>query len=169
MARAAQSLDTAAPGASATPSAGGARRGKIEIRRFIPDDLAQLRARGGKLPDLPGLADELAQAESWSGVVGGQVLAAAGLIRVWEGRATAWACFTCDIPGAAWPRMILFARQVLRQAPYRRIEAQVHAGFYPGHRLMRLLGFQIEGPAWAFNPDGSDAYHFARIAAAGRQ
>lgn len=51
----------------------------------------------------------------------------------------------------------------LQPEPYRRIEGTVRQDFGPGHRWMRLLGFEAEGAMRKREPDGADSVLYARI------
>lgn len=90
---------------------------------------------------------------------GETVLACAGVVEVWAGRALAWALIAED----AGRHMLGIHRAVsgfLMQAPYRRIEATVDEGFEAGHRWLRLMGFVLETPNGmrGFNPDGRGGF-----------
>jgi hypothetical protein len=93
----------------------------------------------------------------------GQVIVCAGCEERWDGCATAWALLSCD----AGQHMVGVVRAVKgfmqHVAPWRRVEAAVDVGFEPGERLMKLLGFECEGVAKAYRPDGADCTIWARI------
>lgn len=93
----------------------------------------------------------------------GQVVACAGFAERWENCATAWALIAED----AGRNMVGIVRAIrgflLHAAPWRRVEAAVDVGFGPGERLMELLGFECEGVARAYRPDGADCTIWARI------
>lgn len=75
-----------------------------------------------------------------------KTLACAGLIEVWPGRASAWALLSADIAGAGMLRMVRAIKREFDLQKFERIEAYVDHEFEPGHRLMRLLGFENETP-----------------------
>lgn len=135
----------------------------MQIVRFQPEHLAQLRARGSRIPDLPGLGDELARAKSFAGLVDGAAIAAGGLVEQWEGRALAWCCFTPGIRRADWGRIAAKARAELIACSYRRIEAHVNCDHAAGIRFVKRFGFKVECRAPKFGPDGSDHYLFALV------
>ncbi len=106
---------------------------------------------------VPGLA--------WSGVVGGTIVGAAGVLSLWPGRAQAWA-WLAAIPPRHWTAIVRRMRAVLDTAGaqgFHRIEATVLRDFGPGCRLVRLLGFETEGLMRAYAPDGRDAFLYARV------
>lgn len=92
----------------------------------------------------------------------GEVLACAGIIPMWHGRAIAWAL----VGAAAGHRMVELHRAAMRafdMHPVRRLETTVAAGFEQGHRWARLLGFTRECTMRAYAPDGSDCDLYARV------
>lgn len=139
------------------------------VTAFRPVHLARLRlqpAQAALSAEFlkPGYTDMLrAGGPCFTGMVDGQVIACAGVAEVWQGRALAWAL----VGEAAGRNMVALHRAVagfLMQAPYRRIEATVDAGFDAAHRWIKLLGFQCETPDGMrqYNPNGGDAFLYSR-------
>lgn len=91
----------------------------------------------------------------------GATIACGGCVERWENVAQAWMLVAADAGPHLLP-MLRAVRGFLAQARWRRIEAA--ATFSQGRRMLRLLGFQAEGLARAYTPDGQDAWLFARIA-----
>lgn len=93
----------------------------------------------------------------------GQVIACCGCEERWENCATAWALLSAD----AGKHMVWLVRAVRgfiwHAAPWHRVEAAVDVGFDAGDRLVKLLGFQREGIARAYRPDGGDCTIWSRI------
>lgn len=93
----------------------------------------------------------------------GHVLICAGFDERWTGCAQAWALLSCD----AGRHMIGIVRALRgyidNVAPWHRIEAAVDVGFVAGERLLELLGFEFEGIARAYRPDGGNCTMWARI------
>ena len=92
---------------------------------------------------------------------------AAGLWLLWPGVAEAWVLFT--------PAVRELTRQVVKVIrkgledltiglKLHRIQAEVRAEFVPGQKLMRVLGFNQEGPPMRkYGPDGADYLRYVRI------
>ena len=102
---------------------------------------------------------------SWSGVIDGTVVGAAGVLPQWPGRAQVWAWLSA-IPPRHWTPIVRRMRAVLAEAGmrgFRRVEATVLSDFGPGCRLVRRLGFELEGLMRAYAPDGRDAFLYARV------
>jgi len=98
----------------------------------------------------------------FTAIEGDEILGCAGVMNVWEGRDLAWAL----ISGKAGRRFILIVRAIQRFLDLSqtiRIEATVDANFEEGHRLIKLLGFEYEGYAAKYLPDGRDVCLYARI------
>ncbi len=137
-----------------------------ELLRLLP--LRDPRAAGWMSSDY--IAAATVPGMGFAALDGGYVLGAGGLVRFWHGRALAWM-----LPGRfAELRHIReaarFARRWLdgmQRAPeFRRIECHVLAGFRPGMRFVRELGFTAEATLEAWDADGNDHVQFKRIAPA---
>lgn len=92
----------------------------------------------------------------------GQVMAIAGLIPIWEGRALVWALLSRH----SGPHFRSLHRRVsafLDAQSVRRMEATVYEGFTQGHRWLRMLGFECEGLMRAYTPDGASQYLYSRV------
>lgn len=93
----------------------------------------------------------------------GQVIACAGFSVRWENCAQAWALLAAGA-GRDMVGLVRALRGYLEHvAPWRRVEAAVDVGFQPGERLLMMLGFEYEGLARAYRPDGADCTIWARI------
>jgi hypothetical protein len=115
--------------------------------------------------DLHVSDDELAQMErfnSWTGVMGGEILVCAGTIPFWPGRCHAWAYMTPK----TGPHMRWITNEVKKNLAQikGRIEMSVHCEFPAGHRWARLLGFKIEAERMeGYGPDGAAHALYARV------
>lgn len=98
----------------------------------------------------------IAKTEAFAAITPERVLCCAGLLRVHDGRAVAWALLGNDI--APFLRGIHRATlRLFRLSGYRRIETTVERDFEQGHRWARLLGFEVEAECMAgFGEDGRD-------------
>lgn len=107
----------------------------------------------------------------WTAVHGGQVLACAGLVIYWHGRAGAWMLLSADFPRRAWPwarRTVLEGMARARdQLGLRRIEAETLADWPPGATFLRGCGFHREGRMLQYSAEGDDYDRWAITAATG--
>lgn len=99
---------------------------------------------------------------AWTAEADGQILGIGGLAAQWENRAIAWTLLSGDV-GKYFVQLHRAVKDVLVKSPYVRIEATVDVGFEPGHRWMKMLGFEVEGYLKAYRPDGGDQIMYARI------
>jgi RimJ/RimL family protein N-acetyltransferase len=113
--------------------------------------------------DRPGYGDDLARLDSYAGIIDGRVVLCAGLGRLWEGRAEAWALIARDIGPKGMHEAHYAVRRHLESSTLRRIEAACDAAFLQAHRWLYLLGFKYEGPLKSYTPDGRDCIRFARV------
>jgi len=51
----------------------------------------------------------------------------------------------------------------LKRLDARRLETYVDVGFAPGHRWVKMLGFEVEGYMKSFRPNGDDMVLYARV------
>lgn len=115
--------------------------------------------------DAPEYGRTLLHADSYTAMLGGAVVAVAGLVTVWPGRAHLSALLSDEFgSGSAF---ILLHREALRRleaSPIARIEATVDDDFEQGHRWLGMLGFQLETPLGmkGYMPDGRTSYLYAR-------
>ena len=140
----------------------------MKIEAFHPDHLASMllqpaqEAMRAVLSD-PSYGESLRQSgPCYSAVVDGVVIACAGLIPQWPGRAVAWAL----ISGSAGSQFVGVHRAVRRALDvhqFRRIETGVTSEFDAGHRWVRMLGFEREGRMRAYTPDGRDCDLYALV------
>lgn len=99
---------------------------------------------------------------SFTAMDGDRVLAIAGVVPLWEGRAEAWALLGSDLKRD----FIGIHRATLRfldVCGFRRVEAAVDAQFCQAVDWVKLLGFECEGPLKAYTPDGRDCIRYARV------
>lgn len=134
---------------------------------YKPEHLTRMRLQEAQeylTPFLtPELATSLASDYSYAAVDGDDVVCCAGLIPMWEGRATAWAYV-----GKVTPRRFVVLHKMverfLQMCPFDRVEAAVDVKFEEGHRWVKALGFTLEAPAMRkFSPEGGDSALYARV------
>ena len=113
----------------------------------------------------PEASEALATYHGVSAWQSGVCLAAAGFIPQWPGRATCWALLSRH----AGKGMVAIARRMAAEVEMYnrhcvRVEMQVRHDFEQGHKLARMLGFEVETlHAPKFFPDGAGATLYARV------
>jgi len=108
----------------------------------------------GRMLDFPGHA--------FTAMEGEKVIAMAGVLPRWEGRAEAWALLSGDLKR----HFVRIHRAILRYletSDIRRIETAVDANFKAGIVWAEMLGFKNEGLMPGYTPEGRDCYRFARV------
>lgn len=93
---------------------------------------------------------------------GDRVLACAGLMPLWEGRAEAWALMSHDLR-SHFLGIHYATKRFLNACGMRRVEAAVDAQFGCAKEWIEALGFKFEGPLASYTPDGRDCLRFARV------
>lgn len=141
----------------------------MRIEVFKPEHLDRLRLQPAQAYfsrefSQPGYASLLGRGPAFTALDGDTVLGCGGAAELWPGRACVWSLLS----DSAGPHMRAIHRAVsgfIDQLPYRRIEALVDAGFEPGHRWVKLLGFACETPdgMQSFTPDGRHVFLYARV------
>lgn len=139
----------------------------MKIVPFEAVHLEMIRPQGAQLSMLPYYTPEYAKAleqtQAYSLVEGGEVLACAGVVELWRGRAMMWSLLSRDIGGRIL-KVHRATKRMLDAVPYDRIEIEVAVGFEQGHRWARMLGFELEAACMrkAFM-DGCDAALYAKV------
>lgn len=112
----------------------------------------------GLLTPEKGLEVE-ASGVAFTAVGDGKVIACAGIITFWPGRAQAWALMSKDA-GPYAVKGVAAMRRFLELHKVRRMEMTVAHNFDEGHRLAHLLGFKWESymPCYGINGANEDMY-----------
>ena len=139
------------------------------VQPFKPEDLQELalqHAQAFMMAEIarPEYGESLAAAGPayTARTNAGAVVGCLGLIHQWPGRALAWALLAGDA-GQCMAGLHRGVLRFLRDCGYRRIETAVDCAFPAGQRWASLLGFRAEGRMTAYDPDGRDAYLYARV------
>lgn len=100
---------------------------------------------------------------SHTALEGDHVFACYGTVPLAGSRAVAWA-YLSDDAGRKMVGLVRAMRSFLQATPFRRIEAFVDADFSAGHRMIRLLGFELETPRKrAHRVDGGDSSEYVLL------
>lgn len=151
------------------------KKSKIELRRYIAGDVNLIVPRAAVAHEFaaqdaalkagatpPGLA--------WTVQIDGLPIGCGGLVECWAGRWMAWT-WVGDVPVGARKFVALACRggveTVIRDHGARRIESHVPVTMPMARRFNERLGFELEGTARAFGPDGSDYWTLALIVGKG--
>lgn len=111
----------------------------------------------------PEHAEILAASPSYTGRVGDQIIACAGVLQYWPGRGEAWAFLAKD-SGKHFVAIHRAVRSFFSSFDMARIEAAVDKQFIQGQRWVELLGFDMEvACARKYFPNGRDAVLYAKV------
>ena len=97
-----------------------------------------------------------------------RVLACAGLVPQWRGRAILWGLVSEEARPEEWTAIVRRTRSAIasaHRAGIVRIEAVADARWRPACRLLEILGFERETarPMELYGPDGSPAHQYAHV------
>lgn len=141
----------------------------MKIEPFKPEHLASLILQPSQACMQAALSDpayhaELARHEAYTALDGDRVIACAGVVKLWPGRAQAWALIAIDI-GPDLMRSVHFAVKRFLTAHRGRLEMNVAADFENAHRWARALGFKCETPEGMeqYLPEGGSAFLYSRV------
>ena len=99
----------------------------------------------------------------FSGAVGGEIIGSAGLVKVHDYRAIAWAILSNDAPNH-FKSIHKAAKAFFSDQPFKRVEAYIDEDFPAARRWIEKLGFQLEAEHLRYHlPDGRSASLWARI------
>ena len=103
---------------------------------------------------------------AFTGAINRQVIACAGIKRIWGNVGEGWVLATYNI----WNHPITIARAIKKNFEelaisykFKRIQTAVRADFGIGIRFAKWMGLKNEGLMKHYGFDGSDHYRFARI------
>lgn len=145
----------------AMPSGAAQARASVEVVDFEQAHIRLIRPQSAQQEETE-IQQEAPEGQAWTALVDGRPIACAGFVLVWEGRAYAWALIDKD----AGPYMLQITRVIrkhLAASGFRRVEMAVDRSFADGRRWAQMLGFECEGLARAYLPNGHDAWIYARI------
>lgn len=141
----------------------------MRVVRFEPDHLKVLHLQPAQAymlgeVEADGYAAMLAAEGGFTALdEAGKVLAVAGVSGRWRKVGVIWALISCDA-GPHMRTLIRATRGYLENVgDWHRVEASVDVGFEAGERLLMLLGFEREGLARRYRPDGGDCTIWAKI------
>ncbi len=97
-------------------------------------------------------------------IFNGELVCCAGISHKMDGIGIAWALYPLNIGSYHIDPRIARDKigELMKRFNYRRIEATVREDFQVGHSYMRYLGFKVEGLMKCYEPDGTDAFLYAR-------
>lgn len=146
------------------------------LRPFRAADYVALHALCSRTHGQPLVDDPMAvgaayaaSGPAFTALSGGCVMAIAGLVLIWPGRASAWAVLNPaargDLRAALWITIQIrkSLRVLARAHGLRRIEAQARRDDPRAIRWLMALGFTAEGELDRYGPDGADYLAFSRL------
>lgn len=108
-------------------------------------------------------AEALEEQTSYTAMLDGVPVAAAGVIPQWQGRSLAWA-FIGDVGPRKFLGIHRAVKHFLDGCYVKRLEMTVDCDFPAAHRWAKMLGFKMEAPRMeAYNPNGGDCSLYARV------
>jgi len=138
----------------------------MQVRVFHMEHLKAMRlqpSQAHRAAELtPEVLEFIAGMEAYTALVDDRPLACCGLLPFHPGRSLAWAFIAEDV-GTHLLGVTKAVRTFLDLRAPRRVEMYVDAGFEPGERWARMLGFQREGYLRAFDSNGGDQIMYARV------
>lgn len=98
----------------------------------------------------------------FSGWAGSEVIAAAGILHFWPGRAQVWGMFSYLMPryGSLVHRHVL---RYIQRHPVRRLECVIDPGFPVSIEWAKRLGFRYESRMTGYGVKGQDMLMYVRI------
>jgi hypothetical protein len=140
----------------------------ITILTFKAEHILQIRQQQHDIIELQGFTQEHykkieALPHQWSISVDGVIKACGGIVLYWKGRGEAWAMIGDDTR-KDFVGIIRAIKKILSITDCDRIEATVIKDFKAGHRLVKLLGFDLEAQTMRkYGIKGWDYSLYARV------
>jgi len=100
---------------------------------------------------------------SFTAMLGDEVLMCFGWIPLYPTRASLWA-YVSKKASRHFVALTRVAKRLIEGLPYRRLELEVDCEFEQGHRWAKMLGFKLEAERLrGFRMDGGDSAIYARV------
>lgn len=134
---------------------------------FIANHLWDLDQEDGRaylsMHVTPALAAGMENDQTFTGLADGRVVAVGGIADLCPGRAMMWSYMGLTA-GKHMVSITKVARRLIDTVTVARLEADVDVDFAPGHRWLKMLGFELETPRMRkYRPDGGDMAKYVRI------
>ena len=131
---------------------------KLHRYRFNLSDIDDMGENVEGLGETPSPLCEYYPSWTWTDS-NGNVLACAGMLPVWQGLVRTWAFMSPEVKTSPLKLRLLRAlreRHVFyaKGWPFRRCEATIRESFIEGHKLVRILGYQVESIMPEYGPNG---------------
>ena len=134
---------------------------------YRAEHLLGLQIQMGQKGVAPFITEEYAKSLeggiAFSAMVDDECIAVGGVAKIWENRGIVWSI----LGEKAGPHLVSIhrlAKMVLKDVPFKRIEADTPCEFVQGHRWLRMLGFKMEAKCMkAFRPGGGDSALYAKV------
>lgn len=122
----------------------------IEVIRFKAEHILDINQQDHDSNTLDGLNIENyrfaeKQEHSYTILANGIAVACFGAIVLWKNRAEAWAIID-KFSGKYFISIVKIMKRTIDLYGYKRLEAAVQLDFEQGHRLVKILGFDLEAP-----------------------
>jgi hypothetical protein len=140
----------------------------VEVRLFKISDVREINRQFGDGSDDEKLSDAhfVQQEKSDNALtisIGGRIIACAGVVPFYDGRGEVWAIIDRDCRKEFLTLFKVF-KKLLKNLPIKRVEAVVIKKFKEGHRMAKLLGFELEAESMrSYSPAGKDCALYARV------
>lgn len=138
----------------------------MDVTPFQLDDLKALRLQPAQAHCMATITDDILAAhealDAYTLRVDGEVMAVAGLMHFWPGRAMGWSYIGVRA-GSHMRPLTRVVQSYLERCGVRRVECYVDPTFDAGLRWAEMLGFKREALLEGFLPDGRDQVLFARV------
>lgn len=136
----------------------------MKIIPYEPEHLQQIRPQKsqGSLDRSAERASQLAQYDSFTGVLDGRVIAIGGLVELTPLRAYLFLIVAEDIPHQ-WTQLYRVARRLISAAMKDFIRLETMSAFPEAERWLEMLGFEYEGTMRKAGPDGEDAKMYSIV------
>lgn len=141
----------------------------MRITKLCPEDFDRLKCQKKMAYINADMPAELKQAFAmqehsytfWDSE--GKALSCFGIVDLQGGRGEMWSVMH-ESCGSAFVGVCRAGKALLDAAPFQRVEAVVDCDFEESHRLVKLLGFELETPVMrSYRENGKDCSMYVRI------
>lgn len=145
------------------------------IRDFIAQDMLDIIGSGAKEEslklyghaNLKELAEETeSDGLSFTGVVDDKIVGCGGVRILWPNVGEVWMMLSPDVDGypiVAWEAIKGGFEKIVQENDFVRLQGWCRVGFVKAHTVFKHLGFEPEGTAKKYTPDGVDCILYGKV------
>ncbi len=141
----------------------------MELRKSTQEDMAFVRQNPfeGAVKNYPYM--EIPHENCYTAIYESAIVGVGGMIILWDGVGEVWLMLTADCKKYGIFGIVAFEAlrkkvdELIEEHKMRRVQATIRTDFPKAKKMIKALGFELEGIMRAYAPDGADVELYARL------